>query len=218
MGQLGWSFGLPFDECVLVWHVATDLCSRRTTNTSSSQGDTIPSRRNSVIISNHMIYLLFVCPEMLMVGTRQDLFMIACGEIEAMIKDEPLPSLDEGSIARRILGVERGDDDLMKKAPMISNARKLAEALIGLDDEGKRWEVIQGVWVEMLCYSASRCRGYEHAKSLAHGGEFLTNVWLLWSCMGMETLPDKIHNPGIPGPLESDPDEEHAPAAGAASG
>jgi hypothetical protein len=165
-----------------------------------------------------MIYLLFVCPEMLMVGTRQDLFMIACDQIEHMIKDELLPSLDEGSIAQRIYGDERGDDDLMEKAPMISNACKLAEALIGLNDEGKMWEVIQGVWVEMLCYSASRCRGYEHAKSLAHGGEFLTNVWLLWSCMGMETLPDKIHSSGIPGRPEPEPDEEHTPAAAAASG
>ena len=50
-------------------------------------------------------------------------------------------------------------------------------------------------WVEMLCYSASRCRGYLHAKSLGDGGEFLTNVWLLWSFMGMEILGDKIHIP-----------------------
>ncbi|CAN6361859.1 unnamed protein product [Urochloa humidicola] len=212
LGQLGWSFALPFDECVLVWHVATDLCSFHHTTTSTRFTIPPPSRNSSEIISNHMIYLLFVCPEMLMVGTRQDLFMNACGHIEPMIKDyepEPLSSHDRASIiALRILGMER-DDDLMVKAPMISNAHKLAEGLIGLDDT-RRWEVIQGVWVEMLCYSASRCRGYEHAKSLAHGGEFLTNVWLLWSVMGMETLPDKMHNPAGP---ESDPDEEQPPPA-----
>ncbi|CAN6335054.1 unnamed protein product [Urochloa humidicola] len=212
LGQLGWSFALPFDECVLVWHVATDLCSFHHTTTSTRFTIPPPSRNSSEIISNHMIYLLFVCPEMLMVGTRQDLFMNACGHIEPMIKDyepEPLSSHDRASIiAQRILGMER-DDDLMVKAPMISNAHKLAEGLIGLDDT-RRWEVIQGVWVEMLCYSASRCRGYEHAKSLAHGGEFLTNVWLLWSVMGMETLPDKMHNPAGP---ESDPDEEQPPPA-----
>ncbi|CAN6357051.1 unnamed protein product [Urochloa humidicola] len=150
---------------------------------------------------------------MLMVGTRQDLFMIACGEIEAMIKDELLLSLNRGSIAQRILGMEQGDD-LMANAPRISNAHKLAKALIGLNDMGRCWEVIQGVWVEMLCYSASRCRGYEHAKSLAHGGEFLTNVWLLWWCMGMETLPDKIHNPGPPESDDHDEEQAHVAASG----
>jgi hypothetical protein len=141
-----------------------------------------------------------------MVGTRQDLFMIACGDIEHTIKDEPLSSLDKGSITRRILAMEQGDD----KNDTISNAHKLANKLLFGLNEKERWEVIQGVWVEMLCYSASRCRGYDHAKSLAHGGEFLTNVWLLWSVMGMETLPDKIHNPGPP---ESDDHGEEQASA-----
>jgi len=50
------------------------------------------------------------------------------------------------------------------------------------------WRVIQGVWVEMLCFSAGRCRGYLHAKSLGKGGEYLSYVWLLLAYMGMETL------------------------------
>jgi hypothetical protein len=51
------------------------------------------------------------------------------------------------------------------------------------------------MWVEMLCYSAVRCRGYLHAKSLGEGGECLTSIWLLWSFMGMETLADKLQRP-----------------------
>ncbi|VAI35925.1 unnamed protein product [Triticum turgidum subsp. durum] len=54
------------------------------------------------------------------------------------------------------------------------------------------WEVIEGVWVEMLCFSASNCRGYLHAKSLGTGIELLTYVWLLLSHMGMETLPERL--------------------------
>ncbi|VAI20827.1 unnamed protein product [Triticum turgidum subsp. durum] len=59
-------------------------------------------------------------------------------------------------------------------------------------DDNKMWEVIEGVWVEMLCFSASRSRGYLHAKSLGTGVELLTYVWLLLSCMGMETLPERL--------------------------
>jgi len=44
----------------------------------------------------------------------------------------------------------------------------------------------------MLCFSAGRCRGYLHAKSLGQGGEYLSYVWLLMSYMGMETLGEKM--------------------------
>jgi hypothetical protein len=64
--------------------------------------------------------------------------------------------------------------------------------------DDKMWAVIQGVWVEMLCFSAGRCRGYLHAKSLANGGEYLSYVWLLLSYMGMETMPEKMQRPEPP--------------------
>ncbi|KAJ1266384.1 hypothetical protein BS78_08G147100 [Paspalum vaginatum] len=220
--QLGWSFSLPFDELVLVWHVATDLCIvHHAAETSSSRQSAIASRTRSINcdrISNYMIHLLLVRPEMLLLGAREGLFMAACDEIDKLVmaqEDEPPPSSFMG-IALRILLMEQQADqeDFRKKAPMISSALRLKKALTDhLGDADERWEVIQGVWVEMLCYSASRCRGYEHAKSLAYGGEFLTNVWLLWSSMGMETLPDMMQNPGPPEWFHPTDDEEQANAA-----
>jgi hypothetical protein len=60
------------------------------------------------------------------------------------------------------------------------------------DADGKKmWQVIKGVWIEMLCFSAYRCRGYLHAKSLAYGGEFLTVVSLLVSHAGLETFAER---------------------------
>jgi hypothetical protein len=63
---------------------------------------------------------------------------------------------------------------------------------MGLDSKEKMWRVIQGVWVEMLCFSASRSRGYLHAKSLGSGGEFLSYIWLLWAHAGMETFSERL--------------------------
>ncbi|KAE8799251.1 hypothetical protein D1007_25378 [Hordeum vulgare] len=181
-----WSLELGFDEIVLVWHIATDLCFHHPAATSSQgpSGDIILRSRQ---ISNYMIYLLFMRPEMLMAGTRQDLFTVACDDIKDILKDQN----DPASIAQEILLMEHGE----VKGAVLPNAHRLAEELMAHTDEEQRWEVIQGVWVEMLCYSASRCRGYLHAKSLGEGGEFLTNVWFLWSLMGMEILGDKIHQP-----------------------
>jgi hypothetical protein len=79
-------------------------------------------------------------------------------------------------------------------------AWKLADKLMSLDDH-KMWKVIQGVWVEMLCFSASRYRGYLHAKALGTGGELLSYVWLLMSHMGMETLPERMQRE-VPVPVE----------------
>lgn len=77
----------------------------------------------------------------------------------------------------------------------IDDAWDLAQGLLKLRDdfgEEKMWEVIQGVWVEMLCFSASRCRGYLHAKALGSGGEFLSYIWLLLFYMGMETFTERL--------------------------
>lgn len=67
----------------------------------------------------------------------------------------------------------------------IHDAWLLAQELMALGNE-KMWDVIRDVWVEMLCFSAGRCRGYLHAKILGSG------VWLLLSHAGMETFSDKL--------------------------
>jgi uncharacterized phage-associated protein len=83
---------------------------------------------------------------------------------------------------------------LFQKKKLIDDAWALAQILLHNNgDEKKMWEEIQRVWVEMLCFSASRCRGYLHAKALGEGGEFLSYVWLTLFHMGMETFTDKLH-------------------------
>ncbi|KAE8769141.1 hypothetical protein D1007_59278 [Hordeum vulgare] len=155
--------------------------------------DTSPQRRQgeatqgSRSISNYMFYLLLIRPEMLMLGTRSGLVKLATDQIFESSKG-PLEMTEE-NLAQEILNMPR----LTLADDMISNASKLAKALMDLGSEEERWTVIQGVWVEMLCYSASRCRGYLHAKSLGEGGEFLSYIYLLWSFMGLETLADRHH-------------------------
>ena len=51
------------------------------------------------------------------------------------------------------------------------------------------------MWLGMLFYSATMCRGYLHAKSLDEGGEFLSYVWLVLSLRGAKTLADKLQIP-----------------------
>jgi len=97
-------------------------------------------------------------------------------------------SSDENQLVEKIISKAENAD----AEGFLRDAWLLAQALMQLDDDDdKMWKVIRGVWVEMLCFSAGRCRGYLHAKSLCNGGEYLTFVSLLMSHAGLEIFPDK---------------------------
>uniref|UniRef100_A0ACD5ZEE1 Uncharacterized protein n=1 Tax=Avena sativa TaxID=4498 RepID=A0ACD5ZEE1_AVESA len=191
--HLRWSLEMPFDRSVLLWHIATDLCFHHQSTSPRGQACAAQSR----VISNYMAYLLSLRPEMLMPGSRNTIFALACDDIESMLglPDEALPPLDERGLAQGILA--RAQQSFLLEGasmigPIVPNACKLANALMELRDEGHRWKVVQGVWVEMLCYSAGWCRGYTHAKYLSEVEELLSRVWALLAFMGMETFADRF--------------------------
>lgn len=68
--------------------------------------------------------------------------------------------------------------------------------------------MVQGVWVEMLVYTASRCRGYVHARNLGEGTDPLSRVWLLLCLLGMETLPHQLQRT-VPLPLPPEKKKKH---------
>ncbi|XBI34074.1 hypothetical protein VPH35_119923 [Triticum aestivum] len=202
-----WGLNRSFDESVLLWHIARDLCFYQKADTSACHVKATGCRE----ISNYMIYILFVKPEMLLPGTRRNLFKNANAELEKILKDDkpslmailkgnkpllkflkgkgPSPEEAERRLVDKIIVKLRRTESAQER--FIHDAWKISEMLLCLGDE-KMWEVIEGVWVEILCFSASRCRGYLHAKSLGTGRELLTHIWLLLSHMGMETLPERV--------------------------
>ncbi|CAL5033475.1 unnamed protein product [Urochloa decumbens] len=169
----------PFDESVITWHVATDFCFYHKGTSSNLESATLCKQ-----ISNYMMHLLFSNPEMLMPGSRGKLFKAAYGGLEIILQGEDVSRLEGRQIDEMII------DELESRQGIIRDAWVLAGELMRLGD-AKMWEVIRGVWVEMLCYSAARCRGYLHAKSLGSGGEYLTFVSLLMAHAGLETFPER---------------------------
>ncbi|CAL4980420.1 unnamed protein product [Urochloa decumbens] len=207
LGFLGWSVRRPFDESLLLWHLATDLiCFEFHHNMATPPATTRQQRQaaacRSRAMSNYMAYLLFINPEMLIPGARRSLFRDAYEELEGIIippdDGQPLPGAQEelviASIIRRLRQTEGSSSG--SGSGVADDAWKVTKVLIGLheqeDDVDKVWRVVQGVWVEMLCFSAGRCRGYLHAKSMGSGGQYLSYVWLLLCYMGMETLAEKM--------------------------
>jgi hypothetical protein len=177
---LGGSVEKPFDESVILWHVATDFCFHLKRASSNLELATLCRD-----ISNYMMHLLFANPEMLISGSRRVLYTTAYNDLEAILEGDDLSLLDETGIMQKVV------DRVGLKEGFVHDSWVLSQELMRLGDEQRMWDVIKGVWVEMLCFSAGRCRGYLHAKSLGSGGEYLSFVSLLMSHAGLETFPER---------------------------
>nr|CAB3491817.1 unnamed protein product [Digitaria exilis] len=148
---------LPFDESILRWHIATDLCFRLIPPPPNGLDPfAYTYRKCAAGISNYMAHLLNCRPDMLMTGSRQHLF------------SEALRSMD--SMGRVVWRSIEDAEDACSKTDLIRLAWELAKELLDVGDDMTRWELMYRVWVGLLCYSASMSRGYQHAKSLGEGG------------------------------------------------
>lgn len=183
--ELGWSVEVEFDESILLWHIATDLCLY----SDDSNDDAKLSQYVSIsrAVSNYMLFLLVARPFMLTAGIGQIRFGDTCAEAKNFFARE-MTRPDERAAARMVLEVNaeiaprdvKGD----RSKSVLFDACRLAKSLLELQP-GKRWRLTRVVWVEMLCYAASNCRSNFHAKQLSNGGELLTVVWFLMTHLGM---------------------------------
>jgi len=185
--------GREFDESLLLWHVATDLC-RVKDNKATATPMTTEARLRPIgeTLSEYMLYLLIKQPEMLSATAGIGLlrYRDTCAEARRFFA-----SMDEWvggdhAAARALLlrvntsqrpATVKGD----RSKSVLFDAVILAKALRGLADDELMWEVVAGVWGEMLTYAAGRCRGSTHVRQLSRGGELITLVWFLMAHMGL---------------------------------
>lgn len=190
--ELGWSVEAEFDESILLWHIATDLLFY---HSDCSEFSNI-----SRYISNYMLFLLVVQPFMLPAGIGQIRFGDTCAEAKNFFQGRK--NMDEKRATKMILGVNteyeprqvKGDRSKSVLFDGCKLAHQLEDLFLKNEESGdlrnakaqaKMWKLISVVWVEMLCYAASKCRGNFHAKQLSMGGELLTVVWFLMAHLGM---------------------------------
>ncbi|XP_048567333.1 uncharacterized protein LOC125547551 [Triticum urartu] len=163
----------------------------------------------TVAISNYMAHLLNFNPEMLLTGSRHHLISEAVEELKSSSLSKNKDELSQKDVNELIAGILDRDTSSSTSQEVfhILEACKLAKELLEIRDPTARWMLMYRVWLGMLCYSASMCRGYLHAKSLGEGGEFLSFVWLVLSLKGAKSLADKLQMP----PEASDTAKSNAP-------
>ncbi|CBI35870.3 unnamed protein product, partial [Vitis vinifera] len=218
---LGWSIvDVEFDHSILLWHIATDLCSY-------SDDDPNPKSicKISKCLSEYMLYLLVMCPFMLPKGIGEYRFRDTCSETKRFVQQRSESISNRNEACRLLLEVDtevqpkevKGD----KSKSVLFEACRLAKELKSLNMEmGEKWMMVSHVWVEMLCHAASHCGWIQHGQQLGRGGELLTHVSLLMSHLGLteqfqilegENIPKTIPKPLFTVPPLS-PSSPHAPS------
>ncbi|KAI7999883.1 hypothetical protein LOK49_LG09G01755 [Camellia lanceoleosa] len=192
---LRWINDTDFDESLLLWHIATELCCFDTQNTREDTSTNTHFRRSSKILSEYMLYLLLVQYRMMSAVARigQRRFDDTCAEAINFFRERKIGQSTDVPLhkqaCRSILDVNvtvkpavvKGD----RSKSVLFDACMLAKELEKLE-EGKKWVIISKVWVELLSYAASRCTAHAHAEQLCRGGQLITFVWLLMSHLGLE--------------------------------
>ena len=173
-----------FDETILRWHIATDLCYYSEKGNSQNVQNLI---RISKLLSNYLVFHLVMHPYMLPSGIGQIRFQDTCAEAIEIIEEREYIS-DEKKACEVLFEVNteilpsqiKGD----RSKSVLFDACIVAQSLRFLQTQQK-WERISQVWVGMLSYAASQCSWNYHARRLSQGGELLTHVWLLMAHLGI---------------------------------
>ncbi|KAH0997409.1 hypothetical protein GBA52_021273 [Prunus armeniaca] len=196
--KLIWSLvELPFDQSILLWHIATDLCYYTDLEKYSEIPTSDSKHSFSKLVSNYLMHILVMRPFMLPKGIGKIRFRDTCAEATKFFEKRRCiisGSNGKGRARQVLLEVNTEVDPEIvigdRSKTVLFTGCRLAKQLQSLEtEEGwgneEKWEMIAKVWIEMLCYAASQCGWNEHAQHLRKGGELLTHVCLLMANFGL---------------------------------
>ncbi|KAG2301791.1 hypothetical protein Bca4012_060141 [Brassica carinata] len=193
---------MDYDQSLLVWHIATELLYQSEKTTVDSHSD----REFSKILSDYMMYLMMMQPTLMsaVVGIGKIRFRDTCEEAKRFFDRRHIEYRDIKKASEAILSVTapakaepidvKGDRSksvlfdgsmLAKELKGLKELPELKDGLKKAKGEEYMWEVVSKVWVELLCYAATKCGAIEHAAQLSKGGELISFVWLLMAHFGL---------------------------------
>lgn len=180
---------VDYEESLLLWHIATELCYQTEPETAKN----CINREISKVLSDYMLYLLIMQPGMMsaVAGIGKIRFRDTCAEAVRFFKRRRLEQDTVKNACRNILSVNtyvkpievKGDrsKSVLFDGSMLANELKRLEE----DEKEDKWEIISKVWVELMSYAASHCDAKTHAQQVTKGGEVISFVWLLMAHFGL---------------------------------
>ncbi|KAI5003897.1 hypothetical protein ZWY2020_031140 [Hordeum vulgare] len=197
-GILKDSLGVEFQECVIIWHLGTDVFLAKSDRAEDGDEDVEAIR----VISNYMMFLLVQQPDMLPGLSQNRLYQRTCQSLVSI----PTPRHQSMGICAKIKNLFRLHDDPGSKArvadreelakilydqyeskgfshdaPRLSYIAKLAKQLLTMEEDGTTDSVklVLDVWTNILFYASNKCSRKAHAEKLNSGGELTTILWLM---------------------------------------
>jgi hypothetical protein len=139
-------------------------------------------------LSNYCAYLLvskpdlipdsFLVPKMVFQETVRSARVILKGCDWPESRFNKLMKVAAEAEAENAVQDVKGGDDVLKQGAMLAK-----ELLHHEKSTEGRWEILAGVWTELLIHMAPTWNADAHRTCLESGGEFITNIWaLLWHC------------------------------------
>ncbi|XP_010481571.1 PREDICTED: uncharacterized protein LOC104760359 isoform X4 [Camelina sativa] len=196
---------MDYDQSLLVWHIATELLYQtdETEEVKEVSEACHSAREFSKILSDYMIYLLMMQPTLMsaVAGIGKIRFRDTCEEAQRFFDRRHIPGkstekediVKEASTAILSVAVPAKAEPIDVKGDrsksVLFDGAMLADELKGLskskEDYTEMWKIMSQVWVELLCYAATKCGAIEHAAQLSKGGELISFVWLLMAHFGL---------------------------------
>jgi hypothetical protein len=178
---------VEFSRSILVWHLATEICYLGDKDASNAFKE---YRETSRCLSEYMMYLLVMRPNMLSKGINDEGYLDTLQDLQRLNPNKTRGDGAKKGVVDGILRSELSLDDITFQSlwkiakSVVIGGEKLARQLQSLESK-KRWEMINEVWIEMLAYAAAHCPWKEHTHQLRRGGELLTHVFLLMLHFGL---------------------------------
>ncbi|KAF5204717.1 putative transmembrane protein [Thalictrum thalictroides] len=183
--QLLWSVELEFEESLLVWHIATEICYQTTRKEDTIDANT--DREICKVLSDYIVYLMVMQPNMM---STMGIWLVKYEETCKQAKNYFQPNQGLEEQCGMLIGKVRSNQ--VGITSVFYNAVRLVE-LVSETDGKYKWTLMSSVWVEILSYVASHCTTNAHAQQLSKGRELVTFVWLLMIHLGLreysETQP-----------------------------
>lgn len=187
---LPWTIHKEFDESLILWHIATEICYNTEERTNNESEKDKQDREFAKLLSDYMMYLLVMQPTMMLAvaGIGQIRYRDTCAEAKRIFhKWDLIPGGNSKKACERIFSINtevkpvevKGD----RSKSVLFDGCILAKELKKLKRE--KWEIMSKVWVELLSFAASHCRANAHAQQVSKGGELISLVWLLMVHLGL---------------------------------
>ncbi|GJZ39150.1 hypothetical protein Tco_0585713 [Tanacetum coccineum] len=163
--NLLWSINkVEFDQSILIWHIATTLCYYL--DVGNQDGSHIDiCRTENKHISDYLMYLLVTYLVMLPIGIGMIRYRDTCAEAKRFFKEKGLITQNVEACLK-LLEVEslevlpsKVKGDRCKSA--LFDGFRVALTLKKIEKE-HMWKVMSQVWIEILAYAATHCRGFHH--------------------------------------------------------